>query len=337
MEKRLLRRLYSSRMTARMTTERIPILILAGSDRRPGRVGPGLTSDAMLSGYKGALLLRNGRCLAAELVARLRATERFADPILFGPRHVFEHLVDCETVHVEGSLANTLSQVLTTIRSRFEPDRPVAISSVDILPSVEEFQTLLADGYDPNADCHFWWQITAADPQELGASSWKPRYGLRSSRNGPLQSVYPGHFVILRPAALRLELLNRLLVAAYRYRNWPLHHRVLPLLARGIALLIKQDLLNLLRFQLPLLTVSIPWHILRAYWGIRKGSLTLDTFQRHLARTVVHRGFRREPHPFVVTMTPIASFAKDIDTLGELQEATGHFQPEGPQSKTADV
>ena len=49
--------------------------------------------------------------------------------------------------------------------------------------------------------------------------------------------------MILRPGSVRFELINDLLVAAYRYRNWPLRDRFLPILRRGLGLLIKQDLL----------------------------------------------------------------------------------------------
>jgi hypothetical protein len=299
---------------------KLPILILAGSDQRPGPVGPGLDATAMLSGYKGACSLPSGKCLAAELVDRLRRSGRFDDPILFGPRSVYDSLVDCEVVDTEGSLAVTLSRVLDLLRERYDAGQPIAVTTCDILPTVDEFTDLLEAGYDPQQDCHFWWQIIAAEPEELGASEWKPRYALQPTAGGPLQTVYPGHLVILRPEALRLELLNRLLVMAYRYRNRPLRKRFLPMLFRGLGLLMRQDLENLGRLQLPILTCSIPWHILRAYCGIRNKTLSLADFERHLARTVVHRRFRTGPKPFAITITRSLSFAKDIDTLAELQE-----------------
>lgn len=298
----------------------LPILILAGSDQRPGPVGPGLTADVMLSGYKGALALPSGRCLAAELIDRLRRSGRFADPVLLGPLSIYERRVDCEVVDVTGTLDKTLSRVTGLLGERYSPDQPVAISTCDILPTVEEISEIIETGYAPNAACHFWWQIVTAEPGELGAGSWKPRYGLRTAPGAPLLTVYPGHLVIIRPNALRLDLLNGLLVAIYRYRNRPLKKRFLPMLRSGLSLLAGHDLRNLARRQLPILTVSIPWHIVRAYAGIRRGTLTLSEFERRLAGAIVHRDYH-DGRPFVITMTRATSFAKDIDTLAELREA----------------
>jgi hypothetical protein len=298
----------------------IPILILAGSDQRAGPIPPGLSAGDMLSGYKGALPLPWGGCLAAEFISRLRQTQRFADPFLIGPKSVYAGLVDCEVVDVAGSLAATLSRVVRLLQERFAADRPVAITTCDILPTPEELSDLLQTGYEPHADCQFWWQIVAAEPDQLGASAWKPRYALRVEASDPPQTVYPGHLVILRPEAVRFELINHLLVAAYRYRNWPLRDRFLPILLRGLGLLIQQDVWNLGRLQLPTLTASMPWHLLRAYRGVRTATLTLPDFEWHLARTVLHRRYCNASRPFVITPTHHLAFAKDIDTRAELEE-----------------
>lgn len=297
-----------------------PILILAGSDQRAGPVPPGLSRGDMLSGYKGALPLPWGGCLAAELITRLRETQRFAEPLLIGPRSVYAGLVDCEVVDIEGSLAVTLSCVARLLHERFAADRPVAITTCDILPTPGELCELLQTGYDPHSDCQFWWQVVAAEPDQLGASAWKPRYALRVDASAPPQTVYPGHLVVLRPEAVRFELINHLLVAAYRYRNWPLRDRFLPILLRGLGLLMKQDVLNLRRLQWPTLTVSMPWHLLRAYRGVRTATLMLPDFERHLARTVLHRRCCNAPRPFVIALTHHLAFAKDIDTRAELEE-----------------
>ena len=52
--------------------DRLPILVLAGSDRQPAPVPRQLKADDMLTGLKGALRLPSGRCLAGELVERYR-------------------------------------------------------------------------------------------------------------------------------------------------------------------------------------------------------------------------------------------------------------------------
>ncbi len=80
----------------------------AGSDSHPGAVPGELSPGAMLTGPKGTLQLRSGRCMAAELIARIRASQRFAEPLLLGPRQWYEGKVDCEISHVEGTMIQTL-------------------------------------------------------------------------------------------------------------------------------------------------------------------------------------------------------------------------------------
>ena len=135
-----------------------------------------------------------------------------------------------------------------------------------------------------------------------------------------MQYFYPGHLVILRAEAVRLAMLNRLLVAAYRNRNRPLRRRFLPMLLEGVWQLLRQDIRNLALRQLPTLTWDVSWNIIRAYRGVRSGSLTLPNFEKHLARAVLHRRFRCGSHPFAISVTDQLSFAKDIDTVSELEE-----------------
>lgn len=295
----------------------IPLIILGGSDGQSGPVPDALHASEMLSGFKGALMLPSGRCLAAELINRYRQTGRFTEPILLGPPEIYSHLVDCEVVRVNGSLVNTLRRVWELIHERFDPGQPVAISACDILPTSNEIQELLADGYDRNPSCSFWWQIILAEPHAMGASDWKPRYGLRESAEGELRTAYPGHLVILRPAAIRMELLITFLGLCYRYRNLPIHRRLFPMLGRGLALLIGQDIRNLSRLQLPILTVTIPWHVLRAYREVRTGRFTIERFERHAARVALHRRARQRGS-LVISPTDLTSFAKDIDSQREL-------------------
>src|SRR5947208_9184596 len=88
--------------------DRLPLIILAGSDRQAGPVPAGLRPEQVLRGCKGAHRLPSGRPLVAELIGRYRGSGRFADPIVVGPEHVYRGLIDCEVVHVEGNLADTL-------------------------------------------------------------------------------------------------------------------------------------------------------------------------------------------------------------------------------------
>ena len=276
----------------------------------------------MLSGFKGAIPLPWGKCIAAELVDRLRMSGRFHDPLLVGPRSIFGGLVDCEIIDVEGSLVDTLRSAQRCISDRFCEAEPIAVSACDILPTAAEFGELLEHSYDPHDDCSFWWQMIVAEREELGASAWKPRYGIRRAPGESPQNAYPGHLVIYRPKALRTDLLIRLLTLAYRYRNRPIRKRVLPMLVRGIASLAIQDLRNLAAGQLPVLTLSIPWHMLRGFSEFRRQTLTVPGAEAHLARVLLHRRFRRRgDRPVVVALSHLLSFAQDIDAREELTAA----------------
>ena len=302
--------------------DRLPILVLAGSDRQPAPVPRQLKADDRLTGLKGALRLPSGRCLAGELVERLKKSERFEDPILIGPRKVYAGNVDCEIVDVEGDLAMTLAQIRQLIRNRFDLSSPVAFSTCDILPTPDEIRRLLAESYDPHASCFFWGELIEAQPQQMGASRWKPSYHFLSDVGQPLKNLYPGHLMIARPAALRMRLASHLLQLVYSHRNLDHHKRYLRMILRGLGRLIAEDFRNLFSFKPPLLSISIPYFSLRAYFKFRRQRLTVPEFAQHFAKVFLHNDHHQHTNgPAVVfAITPIVSFAKDIDTKAELAE-----------------
>ncbi len=283
----------------------------------------------MLHGYKGAVQLPSGRSLVGELVERLRAADRFDDPILIGPRRVYEGHVDCEVVDVEGNLATTLEAVRELIRSRFDLAAPLALSTCDILPTGEETRRLMAECYDPHAGCSFWGQLITAEPGQMGASCWKPSYHFLPDVGQPPVNMYPGHLIIARPGALRMRLTNHLLQLAYSHRNIELHKRRFRMIARGVGRLVAEDFQNLFALQMPKLAVSIPAACLSAYGKFRRGTLTVPQFADYVSRVFLHREFRRsaEGPSAVFSLAPIVSFAKDIDTKAELDEAAGMTAP----------
>jgi hypothetical protein len=303
--------------------ERLPILVLAGSDPEAGPVPKGLDAGEMLTGYKGACRLSGGRCLVAELVERIRKCERFDDPIVVAPRRVFEQEVDCEIVDVDGPLITTLNRVIEVLEGRFrDAFAPVALSTCDILPTPEEFCQLLEAWYEPAKQCMLWWELVESEPERLGASAWKPSYPVPVDVGEPVKNVYPGHLVILRPKSLRTRLLVHFLRMAYRYRNWSARTRHLRMILHGLGRLMVDDVRNLFVFKAPLLTVSVPYTGLRTYRRFRRGELTLRELERSIGKTVLHREFQHaaQGRPVVFPLTPILSFAKDIDTHAELAE-----------------
>lgn len=301
----------------------LPLIILAGSDRRRGSVPRGMHAGDMLRGCKGALPLANGKVLVGELIDRVEQSGRFRQPILIGPARVYQDLeLGCEIVDVEGNFADTLDRTVEAIRERYPMHSPVAVCACDILPTAKELAMLLETNYDSVGSCVFWGQLIQAEASEMGAGSWKPSYALRAQGVGMIH-LYPGHLVILRPEALRFEVTTRLLHLAFRHRNQPLWRRAIGMNLRGLGMLAWQDLRNLARFQMPRLTFSIPYNCLSAYFRYSRGSLSIAEFEEVFTKTFVHRDFYHSAgnHPVVFVVTRILSLAKDIDTQAELDEA----------------
>jgi hypothetical protein len=309
-------------MSGSQMPDPLPIIVLAGSDTRPAKVPEGMQHDQMLTGPKGTIQLRTGRCLAAELVERIRASQCFAEPLLLGPRSWYQGKIDCELIHVEGTLVQTLRQLASTVKDRFDGHQPITVTTCDILPSGADFQQLLTKDYAPVADAMFWWQMIEAQPEDMGAGSWKPSYRIPPDTGREPLSLYPGHLVIARPAALRLQLTNRLLELAYRYRNRALKKRYIWITLGAIGSLIAQEVRNLASFQLPVLTFMLPYIGLRDFFKHRRGKATLRDYEDFLAKTFLHRRYHHAAggRPLVIATTSLLSFAKDIDTKAELEE-----------------
>ncbi len=303
--------------------ERLPLIILAGSDQRRSAVPDELHANDMLDGPKGVRLLRTGRCLVDELVDRARRSECFSDIVLVGPRQMYQDKVSCDIVDVEGNLVRTLERVMETIQDRFDISKPVALSSCDILPSVDDFRTLLSESYGPRSNCQFWWQLIEASATQLGASRWKPAYHLPEAAGESEKRLYPGHVVIVRPEALRLRLANRLLQLAYQYRNRLLRKRFLGITLRMLGTLVAEDMRNLKSGQLPTLTFSVPYFGLSAYFKYQRRHLTVRDFEQAVSHVFLHRAFQQgdDGRPVVCSISPLVSFAKDIDTVAEFEEA----------------
>ena len=303
--------------------KRLPLLILAGSDPLAGPAPEELTQNDMLSGFKAVYRLPSGIPLIRELINRFEASGRFEQPIIIGPRRVYENVVDCEIMDVEGSLATTLRRTYTFTSSRFDSLDPIAIAACDILPTADEIRLLLETNYDPNEDSQFWWQLVEAEPSALGPSGWKQSYRLRPEENQPLKNLYPGHLVIARVGALRMRVINSVLQIAYWYRNRDLRTRYIQLAGESFRRLLVEDMRSMTSLRLPLFSISIPFRGLVAYYKFLREQLTLREFEYHVLKTIVRRTFQHsaQNRPVRFTVTPILAFAKDIDTKAELAQA----------------
>lgn len=305
-------------------TARLPVIILGGSDNKPGPVPGGMKPTEMLTGYKGSIELPSGHCLAEEVSNHLTITGRFERPILLGPKRIYEGKVSCELVNSEGDFLATLRTVWRLVGDRFGASDPVALITCDILPSSNEFQRLLQTGYDSCPECFFWSQLVEAQPHEMGAGSWKPSYRFRANAGEPPKNYYPGHLVIVRAQALRMGLTERLMRLVYRHRNVDVRRRHIQMLAHGWTELLAEDCRNLFAFQPSMLSVSIPYYCLNAFRKFRRQDLTVPEFEDYVAKVFLHGEFQPGSvgRPVVFATTRILSFAKDVDTKAELAELT---------------
>lgn len=310
-------------MTVPSMSDPIPIIIFGGSDAHRDTVPEGFTAEDMLSGIKGAVRLPSGRCIAGELVARIRESGRFMDPIVVGPREAYKGLLDCEVVDVRGNLPVTIAAAEAVVAERYDAMQPVGVIACDVLPTGKELRQLLEEAYDANAACGFWWQLVAADPQELGASGWKPSYRIAPAAGEAPLTLYPGHLVIMRPGALRLDVYNRFLALAYQYRNRGVYERAVRMTLRAAGTMIVEDLRELASGHLSGLTLSLPFRVFGAYRKLSAQTLTVDDLATVAANIIVTASFQRrvKDRPFVISVTEIQSLAKDIDTRSELEEA----------------
>ena len=146
----------------------------------------------------------------------------------------------------------------------------------------------------------------------------------RSRDEAPL-TLYPGHLVIMRPEALRLEVYNRFLMLAYRYRNRGVYERAIRITLRAMETTMAEDLRTLASLHLSGLTFSVPYLVFRAYRKLCAGTLTMHDIETLVAKIIVQHAFQRRvgKQSIVFSVTRIQAFAKDIDTRAELEEVVG--------------
>jgi hypothetical protein len=332
----------SSEPSAQAHPGRIPIVVLAGSDRKMGFTPAAARGMTFVVGYKGADLRFGGRPLADLLVERVRRSGAFGEVYLAGPRRIYDGLVACPIIDTDGHIGENIQAAVRHIRGRHGDQARVALIACDILPSageIRELADLLADGClaDPppsrpgaRPPAALAISIIRAD-QDLGASSWKPKYGVRPAPGADPIPVLPGHLGIAWPSRLRMGLLHRLFSLAYRERNRGYSSRRRAILLRIVGTLLRRDLLNVLRLQPPTLTWSVLRHGLGTYSRWRRGTLDLEGFALGVGAVLVRRQhFRRERANAVRVVTSgLLSFAKDLDTVEECAELERRVAAEG--------
>jgi len=309
-----------------MVAERIPIIILGGSDRRSAELPESGRDKHPLSGCKAVDILIDGRPMVEKVVQRLEASGCFGPIYLAGPARVYR-AVDAavERIDTDGSFGENIRASLEAVRVA-HPGRPVSFITCDILPDADTLSGLM-ETYWEQAPCDLWFPLVRApeDPGALGAFAWKPVYRIVPREGEPALPILPGHWVVVDPEALRLDFLYRLFQIGYSTRNRPINRRRIAMV-RGVLLeLLYQDLRHLLGLRLPTLTWSVLGAGIPAATALREGRITRARLEDAMRRIFVKYRHRRR-HPERRILVPLVeglSLALDVDTVEEAREIGG--------------
>ena len=306
----------------------LPAVILAGSDRKPGPVPGGGEECRFLVGYKGADVRIHGRPLIQILRERLLESGRFSLVLVAGPKRIYEPLTPGAVIDTDGDLGHNLRRIF---RSCKWAER-LCLVACDVVPTCEDVERAM-DLWEEAERPDVWFPLVEG-PEKLGASGWKPKYKIRPTRDAPPKVFLPGHIGILRLKVIRRRFLCKLASTLYRLRNRELEERRRVVTAFIVGDLLGQDLLNLFHFRLPTLT----WRVLsqgwRLYSKLRKGALSVDDFAEAVKQVFVRPRFKKTAR-VVITPTDLVSWARDLDTLGEVTEVGGAWVGESPRSPSA--
>jgi len=313
----------------KVMTERMPIIVLGGSDRKPVSLPERGRDEHPLSGYKGADIRIHGRPLVLELIRRLAAAGCFGPIYLAGPRAAYGALrSDAELIPTDGGFGDNIRVSMEAVRLR-HPGTHVAFITCDVLPKPESLALLVAE-WRRSLPLDMWFPLVRAPErrEKLGASAWKPAYRIAESEGGEPVAVLPGHLVVVDPDAMRLPFIYRLFDLGYRTRNRPIDQRR-PVMVRGVLFeLLFQDLLHLFSLRAPSLTWGVLSAGLPAGRALRDGKASRQTLERAVRRMFVKSRHRRR-YPNRRILLPVVddlALALDIDTEEEARAAGGEMQ-----------
>jgi hypothetical protein len=273
-----------------------------------------------LAGLKGFDIRLGDRPIIDLLLDRLRAAEAF-DPIyLAGPTSVYgESHQGARVIDTDGTFGENITASIKEV-TKEHPSGSLAFITCDVLPDLEELRRLLGD-YQEHSPLTFWFALilAPADPERLGASSWKPQYRIRQEGSQQASRILPGHLVIMEPSRFRLDVATRAVELSYESRNRPIAYRLFYIASRIILFLLSLDLKRLFRLRPPTLTVSLLSNAVLLAWKLRQGTITNTELAERLRRIFVKRN-RKRPDRCRVALMDAMTLARDIDTEEEAAE-----------------
>jgi len=302
----------------------IPLVILAGSDRRAAALPKEGADRSPLRGSKGVDLRVGEQPLIEVLVETFRAVDLFGPIFVAGSAEAYDGLVEgLEVIDTDATFQANIKASLEVLLSRF-PNQPVALATCDILPTVEELQRAV-DDYRAHEPLNYWYPMIAVPSRReaLGESSWKPRYGSIPEGETEPVPILPGHLLIVRLEATRLDILLRCFGLAYETRNRPVLQRFWMLVRNLLAYMVWRDIRDLRHLQAPTSTARMLSSGLRVGIALRDANGTQAFLEHHMERIFVRRRYLAE-HVDRRGRTPVLhnalGLARDIDTREEARE-----------------
>lgn len=301
----------------------LPLVIMAGRDAKGQPLPEGCTAH-WLAGYKAVEWWVDGEPLIATLVHRARATGHF-DPIyVAGPaERLLPLALDAIVIDTDGELDVNIAAALAALGEQVKGS--VAFLASDILPTVASLNTAMALYTASRRSAIFFPLVRVPElPEHLGQSGYKPRYRLVEP-GGRESAVLPGHLLIVRPSAIRLNLVYALVRLGYRTRNQPVRQRTWRMLLGAVGFLLREDLRLLLAGKAPHLTLTVVRNALIVSRALQQGRIATHSLARRLRAVLVRASYRlRHPRTAVVLpITELLDLAKDFDTVEEMEAAGG--------------
>ena len=307
-----------------MNQNTMPLVLLGGRDRRTTVLPEAGADKKLLRGYKAVDIRLGERRLIEVLIERFRATGAFDNVYIAGPRSVYEPLgLDVEIIDTDASFGENLESCAEAMMER-EPGRQVMFTTSDILPDVAELEESIED-LKRHQPLDFWMpQIRVPEgEEELGQSSWKPKYRFAPEGEDEPVRVLPGHLIAVDPSVAYRDLIYRFFGGLYRTRNLPIRKRYLTLFRRALFTLIRDDVRGLLRFRWYNNTPRVVYNCLVAAQKLFVGNSTQEELEVRMRRIFISAEQLRS-HPELRGRVAVfkngLSLAKDIDTEEEAQE-----------------
>jgi hypothetical protein len=305
----------------------LPLVLLAGRDRKGAPLPEAGRDQHPLHGYKAVELEIAGRPLIERLLETLRDSGAFGPIFVAGPARVYAALRGVELIDTDRDFGDNIRAAIEGVRRRGLVGQ-VAFMTSDVLPDPGELRAAL-DDLERHQPCDFWTvECRVRDAGALGASGWKPKYLIRPEGEAEPVATLPGHLLVADPRIARLDVLYRAFELAYRTRNRPTRYRRRVVVSGLLGALLAADLKRLVTLRRPGVTFDMLWNGLALVRKLVTTGCGQREMEDRLRRIWVHADHRRR-HPERrgrVMVHDGLTLGRDVDTEEEARELSRQFE-----------